>query len=224
MKRRKVVPESEPLLTVLETGVVPSKEEILEMANMVSFVFDLPEARSFKTRFLALAPAFWVVSERPYADEERVAYLLELILRCPQLLSGAPDCEWIRQALGNVLLQRRLDPQIDTPFWKALESVRRRVRKGRPKDQALDFFRYQFIQQLMHPPSQLEGVVVQFNKTKAVDRCAEAEHKRFGRSPDTRAIWRSYQRIAGFLQRMASAISPPPTPISRKVSRRTKKS
>ena len=95
---------------------------------------------------------------------------------------------------------------MDHEFWQSVQLVKRALRPGRPRDRARDFFRYHFITDLMHPPAQLEGAVEKFNKTQAVERCSEAEHKLFGRSPDTRAVWHSLQRVAQFLQKLSGKL------------------
>jgi len=61
---------------------------------MVSFVFERPEATALKKRFLEDAEAYrdWLRLQ----DQEEVraiTYLLQLILRCPQLLKRPPECE-----------------------------------------------------------------------------------------------------------------------------------
>lgn len=201
------------------TRRLPSEKEIFDTGDMLSFVFDRPEAAALKKRFLEDAEAYWDWLRLQHAADARgIAYLIHLILRCPQLLTQRPpESEWIMRELGEFLVQRTVDPRQDGAFWKALELVRKGMRLGRPRDRALDFFRYSFIQNLMYPPRQLESVVETFKKTNAVNQLAEAEQQLFERSPDTRAIWRSYKRVDQFLRQTAarmqaeSSLSPPPT-------------
>ena len=56
----------------------------------------------------------------------------------------------------------------------------------------------------MHPPRIPGYSVNTFTKTKAVDQLAEADQNLFERSPDTRSIWRSYQRVEQFLKEVAA--------------------
>lgn len=183
---------------------LPSEKELFETADMVSFLFELPEAAALKQRFLEDAEIYrdWLRVQNK--EEARViTYLLHLILRCPQLLKRPPECEWVMRELEEFLVQRTVDPRQDGVFWAAMKLVRKELRIGRPRDKALDFFRYGFIQNLMHPPRIPECAIKTFTKTKAVDQLAEAEQKLFKRSPDTRSIWRSYQRVEQFLQEVA---------------------
>jgi hypothetical protein len=184
---------------------LPSEAEILETADMVSFVFECPEAAALKTRFLEDAEAYrdWLRLQNQ-AELRVITYLLHLILRCPQLMARSSEFTWARRELEEFLVQRRVDPRTDAIFWKAVESVRKELRTGRPRDRALDFFRYSFIHDLMHPPKELESLLNKFKKTNAVDKLAEAEQKLFGRSPDTRQIWRSYRWANQFLREVAT--------------------
>lgn len=185
-----------------------SEKEIFDTADMVTFVFDRPEAAALKQRFWKDAEAYrdWLRLQ-PAADVRGLAFLFQLLLRCPQvLIQRPPESEWIMRELGEVLVQRTIDPRQDGAFWKAVEQVRKKLRTGHSRDKALDFFRYGFIQDLMHPPMQLETMPKTFKKTAAVNQLAEAEEKLFGRSPDTRGIWRSYKRVDQFLRKTAARI------------------
>jgi len=119
--------------------------------------------------------------------------------------------------LDEFLVQRSVDRRKDRAFWKAIKLVRKGMRTGRPRDRLLDFFRYSFIQDLMYPPKELEGLLKTFKKTKAVAQAAEVEERLFGRSPDTRQIWRSFKRADQFLRQIAarmqaeSSLARPPT-------------
>jgi hypothetical protein len=179
---------------------LPSEKEILEAADMVSFVFERHEASALKKRFLEDAEAYRDWLRLQGQEEARViTYLLDLTLRCPQLLGRPPEFEWAMKELEEFLVQRRVSPIKDGTFWNAIGLVRKGLRTGRPRDRLLDFFRYNFIQDLMDTPRELEGLVKTFTKTKAVAQVAEAEERLFGRSPDTRQIWRSYKRVEQFL-------------------------
>jgi hypothetical protein len=170
---------------------------------MVSFVFERPEAAALKKHFLEDAEAYrdWLRLQNQ-AEVQVITYLFHLILRCPQLLKRYSAFEWAMRELEEFLVQRRVDPRKDATFWKAIESVRKGLRTGRPRDSALDFFRYSFLHDLMRPPKELESLLKKFKKTNAVDKLAEAEQKLFGRSPDTRQIWRSYKRVEQFLEQI----------------------
>ena len=185
---------------------------------MVSLVFDRPEARALKQRFLEDAEAYrdWLRLQ-DQNETQVITYLLHLILRCPQLLKRPPEFEWAMRELEEFLVQRKIHPRKDGTFWKAIELVRKELRTGRPRDRALDFFRYRFIHDLMCPPKELESVCKRLKKTEAVNLAAEAEQQWFERSPDTRQIWRSYKRVDQSLRQLAarmqaeSSLAPPPT-------------
>lgn len=196
---------------------LPSEREIFDTADMLSFVFDRPEAAALKQRFLEEVEFYrdWLQLQHD-AEVRGIAYLFHLLLRCPQLLKRPPEWEWALRELEECLVQRRIDPSKDEAFWNAIDLVRKGMRTGRPRDRALDFFRYNLIHNLMHPPRELESSVKKFKKTKAVAQAAEAEQTLFRRSPDTRQIWRSYQRVDQFLRQIAatmqaesSRVSPP---------------
>jgi hypothetical protein len=214
------VAKPRPLLTVpprLPGRRLPSEKEILEAADMVSFVFERPEAAVLKKRFLEDAETYRDWLRLQDQEEARViTYLLDLTLRCPQLLARPSGFEWAIRELEGFLVQRRVNPTKDGTFWRAIELVRQGLRTGRPRDRLLDFFRYNYIQDLMYPPRELEGLVKTFKKTNAVYKVAEAEERLFGRSPDTRQIWRSHKRVEQFLgqiearmQTESSVIAPP---------------
>jgi len=198
---------------------------------MVSFLFERPEAAAVKQRFLEDAEIYRDCLRGQSEEEARViAYLLQLILRCPQLLKRTPECEWAMRELEKFLVQRRVDPRTDGTFWKAIDLVRKGMRTGRPRDKALDFFRFCFIQDLMYPPRELESLVRTLTKTKAVDQLAEAEQTLFGRSPDTRQLWRSYKWVEQFLgkigarmQAESSCVAPPTKQPDRKPPANNKK-
>jgi hypothetical protein len=194
---------------------LPSEKEILEAADMVSFVFERPEAAALKKRFLEDAEAYrdWLRLQ-DQAEVRVIAYLLHLVLRCPQLLKRPPEFEWAMRELEEFLMQRRVDPRKDGTFWRAIELVRKKLRMGRPRDRALEFFRYGFIQNLMHPPRELQRSVRTLKKTKAVEQVAEAEQGLFGRSPDTRQIWRLYKRVDEFLRRIAARMQAESSPVA----------
>ena len=208
------------LLTPLDSATarrLPSEKEISETADMVAFVFERPEAGPLKKRFLEDAEAYrhWLRLQGDEDEGRVIAFLLQLILRCPQLLKRPPEFEWAMQELERLFVQRTVDPKKDEAFWKAMDLLRKGMRTGRPRNKALDFFRYGFITDLMNPPRQLEGLVVKFNKTQAVDQLAGAEQKLFDRVPDTRVIWRSHKRVKDFLRNISERIrvesSPSPT-------------
>jgi hypothetical protein len=203
MKKKKAVSKARQILTVSKVRRLPPEDEILEMAELASYVFDLPESAGLRTSLKH--DSFVHFGMLKMEEKPIITYFLQLILRCPQILRRPPGFEWILDELQPIMLARKMDPEVDTEFWQAIQHVRAAIRPGRPRDRTRDFFRYKFITDLMAPPQQLKGIV-KLNKTKAVERCSEAEQRLFGGSPDVRAIWRSVRRVEQFLQQLGQRI------------------
>jgi hypothetical protein len=183
---------------------------VLELAEMASYVFDQPKATGLKKRLSEDAEAYrdWLLFKQQY--QQWIAYILQLILRCPPLLTRPPGFAWVLQDLEQILNRRRWELKLDRDFWRALRQVR--GPKGRPRGRALDFFRYNLVAGFMHPPEQLKALTKSVRKTKAVKLAAFAEQQMLGRSPDRSVIWRSYKRIDQYLRmtvdRMQAESSP----------------
>ena len=242
---------------------------MLELAEMISYVFDSSNAVGLKIRLKNEAEVYrdWLNYKQQQKDEayvaslgkdeqgyDRVAYgvgaqrslpgpesltfLFSLILTCPQILSRPAGFEWVLQDLEKVLVSRRLDPENDLTFAKAMNKARSRSRVGPPKDKALDYFRYGTINELMNPSVVIPGVTLQLRKTKAVEHVAEMESRLFKRECDTRSIWRSYKRTEEFFRQLNkrlqadASLAPPPTKMvdgepehrTKKTSKRSRRS
>ena len=183
-----------------------TEREILELAEMTSYVFDSREAVGLKARLKEEAKvyrdrlqaqqllkdeayqaslgtdeqrrrrvAYGIGRQRSYPGPESLTFLLAMLFTCPQLLSRPAGFEWVLQDLEKVLVERRLDPDSDRIFGKAMNKARIRSRVGPPKDKALDYFRYTTINELMHPSAVIPGVTAKLNKTQAVEFVAAME-------------------------------------------------
>lgn len=186
--------------TVLAASVrsqrIPTERDILELAEMTSYVFDSPEAVGLKERLKEQAEVYrdWLQSQQLMKDDAynaslgkdeqgrcRVAYgigtqslpgpegltfLLALLFTCPQILSRPAGFEWVLQDLAMVLFIRRLDPPSDQVFENAMNTARIRSRVGPPKDKALEYFRYATVKMMMNPSAVLSGVKAKKTKMK----------------------------------------------------------
>ena len=139
-------------------------------------------------------------------------YVLRLLLTCPLLLQRPPGLEWVTDDLQWALRHRQLRPDVDRDFWKAVTTVRRMmVTRGRPRDKAWEFFRYEWMVNLMHPVTTdpefgLVRTKKRVNKTTAVTELADVEERWSGRRPDEREIWRSLQRVEAYVERLQAQL------------------
>jgi hypothetical protein len=225
--------------------VRPIDHELFELAEKVALIFDRPEAAPLRARLLEEALAYRN-QLRPYRLEgywqtmtKWIAFLLRMILVCPRLLSRPPEFEWVMGDLEWILTQRRLDPDFDRDFWDAMSRVKKVLRTGYPRNRALDSFRFNTVQGLMHAPVEFMNTDVRvktFSKSEAVERAAELEGKLFGRQPPhERVVYRSVARVEKELTeltallRAPSSLGPPPTeqrdsPRIKKTSKRSRRS
>ncbi len=201
----------------------PLDTELFELADKVALVFDRPEAVHVRARLFHEATAYRN-RLRPKGQGDLwpttakwTAFLLRLILTCPRILSRPPDFEWVMEDLEWILIRRRIDSGFERDFWDALKRVTKALRRtGLPRDKALDYVRFERIQSLMHLPVQLEGLVVRFSKSEAVERVADLEEKLARERPHERVIYRSLERVEkefkaiNDLLQAKSLHSPPP--------------
>jgi hypothetical protein len=150
--------------------------------------------------------AYGVGAQRSLPGPDSLIFLFSLIFTCPQILSRPAGFEWVLQDLEKVLVSRRLDPEFDRTFAKAVNKARTRSRVGPPKDKALDHYRYATINELMNPSVVIPGVTRQLGKTKAVEFVAGIEVRRFNRKGGVKSIWTSYKRVARFLQQLTDRV------------------
>lgn len=160
-----------------------AESDLFKLADALAHpAFRLKMAEDDRERLKSAAWAHW----QNVKEEGRItwlAYLLRLIFTCPPLLERPPGFEWIMQTLTWELYFRKHNRSADRDFWEAMTKVRARLRRGRPSEQARDFFRWKEVNRLMNE----EGL----NKTKAVQRVTEQE----GGSLDSRTIWKSLERF-----------------------------
>jgi len=114
------------------------------------------------------------------------------------------DLQW-------ALRHRKLRPDVDRDFWDAMKKVRRLLTQGRPGNKAWDFFRYEWLLNLMyplttHPELGLVRRKKRVTKTKAVTELADMEERWYGRRPDLREIWRSLQRVEDYVERLQAQL------------------
>lgn len=150
-------------------------------------------------------------AQRPLPGPETLTFLLALLFTCPQILSRPAGFEWVLQDIETVLFARRLDPETDQVFEKAMNKALTRSRVGPPKDKALEYFRYATINELMNPSVVIPGVrAKKLNKTKAVEFVAGMEVRLFNGTGGTRSIWTSHKRVDQFLRQLSKHVRAPP--------------
>ncbi|OQW61766.1 MAG: hypothetical protein BVN28_06665 [Nitrospira sp. ST-bin4] len=194
----------------------PLDAEVFELAEKVALIFDRPEAAPLRARLVEEAGAYRN-RLRPYGLEDLwatttkwTAFLLQMILTCPRLLSRPPDFEWVLDDLEWLLTRRRLDPGFDRDFWAAVSRVKKGLRTGHPRNRALDSLRFTLVHDLMHAPEQLVNMVQTFSKSEAVERAAEMEGKLLGtRPPHERVVYRSLARIEKENEALVALLRPP---------------
>jgi hypothetical protein len=172
--------------------------------------------------------AYGIGPQRAFPGPESLTFLLALLFTCPQILSQPAGFEWVLRDLEKVFVTRRLDPESDRIFEKAMNKARRRSRVGPPKDKALEYFRYDTINELMNP-SVIGPGVAQMNKTKAVEFVAEMETRLVNGEGGTRSIWTSHKRVDQFLRQLtermraeSSRVPPPTKPLDREPRERAR--
>ena len=201
----------------------PLDYEFFQFAEQVAQVFDRPEAAHLRTRLFQEATTLRNryyprrIEDRWATKAKWIAFLLRMILTCPQILSRPPDFEWVMDDLEWILTRRKLHPGYDRDFWDAVDRIRVSMRTGHPRDKALDYFRFETVQSLMNPPAQLKDFVKTSSKSEAVERAADMEGNLFGERPHERVIYRSLKRVEKELKEVndllqaKSSHSPPPT-------------
>ena len=157
--------------------------------------------------------AYGLGSQRSHLGPESLTFLVALFLTCPQLLSRPAGFEWVLDDLVKVLIARRLDPETDQAFVKAMNKARTRSRVGPPKDKALEYVRYATITELMNPAVVIPGVTATMNKTKAVEFVAGMETRLFNGEGGTRSIWTSHKRVKRFVQHLSECVQAMPAPV-----------
>jgi hypothetical protein len=221
---------------------LPTEREILELAEMTSYVFDSPNAVGLKERLKEQAEAYrdclrhqqrlqddadqaslgtdeqghrrvayGLGAQRAFPGPESLTFLLALLFTCPQMLSQPAGFEWVLRDLEKVLVTRRLDPESDRIFEKAMNKSRTRSRVGPPKDKAVEFFRYTTIHELMNPSVVIPEVTAKLNKTKAVEFVAAMETRLFNGGGGTRSIWTAHKRVDQFLRQLTERVQAKPS-------------
>jgi len=191
-----------------------STPEVFELAEAVSHLFHDSMVEKVKAQLAQLAKTEREVA-RNQGRLEWIRYVVRLILSCPQLTSGPPGFEWVERDWQEILMDRRMAPEVDLEFWVAITQLRGTLRPGRPSDLALDLFRTACVRDLMTQMAGLEKLTQTFRKTRAIEQLAEMEKNLFGYEPDIQAIRRSLKRAAQLYQKMINQISkysPPDVP------------
>jgi len=181
--------------------VRPLDTDFFRFADKVSLVFDRPYAAQLRFQLFEKASAYRD-RYRPHDAQNMwatktkwVAFLLQLILTCPRILSRPPDFEWVVDDLEWILCRRKFNPGVDRDFWNAVDRVRGYIPTGHPLDKGLDYWRFDTVQTLMNPPEQLKGLLTSCGKEEALRRTADIEEQRTGTRPHERVIRRSYDRV-----------------------------
>lgn len=84
--------------------------------------------------------AYGIGAQRSLPGPESLTFLLALLFTCPQILSRSAGFEWVLQDLEQVLVARRLDPETDQGFGKAMNKARTRSRVGHRKTRRWSIF------------------------------------------------------------------------------------
>lgn len=170
-----------------ESEGVLLEKEIFQLADALSSCFYFSTAAEHRARLQTLAWQYW----EQVQSQKRVvwlAYLLRLLLTCPPLFGAPVGFEWIMQQVSWELEYRKYNPRADNDFWAALQTAKRKMRRGRPPDKGQDIDRALAVSRLMRE----EGL----NKTQAVERLTElvSAQSEDGKV-DVSTVWKSLERF-----------------------------
>ncbi len=198
--------------------VRPPDTDLFRFAEKVSLVFDQPYATQLRCRLFEQASAYRN-RYRPHDAQDMwatktkwVAFLLQLILTCPRILSRPPDFEWVVDDLEWILCRRKFNPGLDRDFWNAVDRVRGYTRTGHPLDKGLDYWRFDTVQTLMNPPEQVKELLAACRKEEALRRTADVEEQRIGTRPHERVVRRSCDRVKKELLQLHDLLRRQPSP------------
>jgi hypothetical protein len=192
-------------------GTRPRVRELFELAEAVELFYGTKGADAAIEELRDVLQAYrHVVKKQSQKAKSHVAwltYVLRLLLICPVLLQRPSGLEWVTDDLQWALRHRKVRPDVDRDFWEAVRKVRGLLTRGRPGNKARDFFRYEWVLNLMYPVTTdpefgLVRTKQRVNKTKAVTELADIEERWHGRRPDLREIWRSLQRVEAYVEKL----------------------
>ena len=180
-------------------GRRPRVVSLFELAEAVGLFYGAKGAKAAIEEFREIAQDVRHVAKA----EGQVAwltYVLRLLFTCPVLLQRPSGLEWVTDDLQWALRTRKLSPEVNRDLWKAMKKVRGLLSRGRPGNKARDFFRYEWLLNIMypvttHPKLGLVRTKKSVSKTKAVTDLADMEERWTGRRPDERVIWKSLERV-----------------------------
>lgn len=177
----------------------PRVVNLFELAEAVGLFYGMKGVEAAIEEFREIAQDYRHVAKA----EGQVAwltYVLRLLFTCPVLLQRPSGLEWVTDDLQWALRHRKLSPEVNRDFWKAMKEVRGVLPGGRPGDKARDLFRSEWLLNIMypmttHPKLGLVRTKKRVSKTKAVTELADIEERWTGRRPDERVIWKSLERV-----------------------------
>lgn len=168
-----------------ESDGVLLEKEIFELADALANCFW--SATENRARLQTLAWRHW----EQVQSQKRVVwlpYLLQLLLTCPPLFGEPAGFEWIMQQVSWELQYRKYNPSADKDFWDALMTVKRKMRRGRPRDKGQDIDRALSVSRLMRE----QGL----NKTQAVEQLTELVSAQSDEGKvDVSTVWKSLERF-----------------------------
>jgi hypothetical protein len=173
------------------------EKELFNLADELSQGnFWLPEEKAKRERLMTLARSYWQDIEKEGSVEggaikredivKQLAFIIRLILTCPDLLDRPPGFEWAIDTLKQELLFRKYNPTANKAFWEALQKVRGMF-TGRPRNFGKDWAIHTKVMLLMEK----DGL----SKTKAVEKLAEELGKEREDAMDTSTIWKALERF-----------------------------
>lgn len=192
-------------------GTRPQVGSLFELAEAVGLFYGMKGTKAAIKEFRDVAQGYRHVAKGE-GQGAWLTYVIRLLLACPLLLQRPPGLEWVTDDLQWALRHRKLRPDVDRDFWKAVTTVRgMMVTGGQPRDKAWEFFRYEWMLNLMypvttHPECGLVRTKKRVNKTTAVTELADMEERWSGQRPYDREIWRSFQRVEAYVERLQAQV------------------
>ncbi len=187
----------------IQGGNIPG--DLYRLAEAVSLLYGQPGAEAAIGELQDVAHDYRRLKKRE-GQVEWLTYVLRLVLTCPVLLTRPRGLEWVTDDLLWAFSQRRVNPAVDRDFWQAMATVRKLAARQRVASKETDFFRFQMVQDIMHPwtTDSDKGLVRvrRGSKTKAVTTLVEMEERRLGRTVDPAEIWRSLRRVKDYATRL----------------------
>ena len=208
-------------------GTRPRVGSFFELAEAVGLFYGTKGTAAAIKEFRDVAQAYRGVA-KAQGQGAWLTYVIRLLFTCPLLLQRPPGLEWVTDDLQWALRHRQLRPDVDRDFWKAVTTVRgMMVTRGRPRDKAWEFFRYEWMVNLMypvttHPEFGLVRTKKRVNKTTAVTELADLEERWSGRRPAERQIWRSVQRVEAYVERLQAQLKIARTNLAVRTRKRNK--